>query len=479
MAKINRPPIVTVLGHVDHGKTTLLDTIRKTSVQSQETGGITQHITAYQVEIDDQLVTFIDTPGHQAFTNLRARGGSLADIVLLVVAADDGVQPQTKESIAHIKQADIPYMVVINKVDLPDVDIQKIKTQLAEEEVLVEGFGGDVPVVEVSAIKNKNLDELLETLLVLSELQELKADPQAILEATVVESQLDKRSGPLATLIIKNGSIEKNQEVSAIVGIDSEQIDGKVKSLVDWKGDQASSLGPSSPAQILGFQKVPPAGSLVTQKESVDEFKDLLEAKKSDIDVGSPQEDKINIILKTDFLGSLEAISSSLPKETQLISASTGSITESDIMQAQTGNAKILGFRVEPNQSAKQLADIEKIQIYTFESIYDLLKKIDQIIESESSPQKEEVVNGKAKVIKTFDYDDYVVIGGKVSSGAIRHQDKIKVEGTDKGAVITSLKQGDQDVKMVKKGDEFGLICKPELDIKSGDVIISYKIKSE
>ncbi len=479
MAKINRPPIVTVLGHVDHGKTTLLDTIRKTSVQSQETGGITQHITAYQVKIEDQLVTFIDTPGHQAFTNLRARGGNLADIALLVVAADDGVQPQTKESITHIKQAGIPYIVAINKVDLPDVDIQKIKTQLAEEEVLVEGFGGDVPVVEISALKNKNLDELLETLLVLSELQELKADPQAILEAIVVESQLDKRSGPLATLIIKNGSIEKNQEVSAIVGINSEQINGKVKSLLDWKADQVSKLGPSSPAQILGFQKVPPAGSLVTQKESVDEFKDLLESSKSDIDVGSPQEDKINIILKTDFLGSLEAISSSLPKETQLISASTGSITESDIMQAQTGNATILGFRVQPNRSAKQLADIEEIPIFTYKSIYDLLKKVKQLIESESSPQKEEVVNGKADVIKIFDYNDYQVIGGKISSGAIRYQDKIKVEGTEKGSIIISLKQGDQDVKMVKKGDEFGLICKPELDIKSGDVIISYKIRSK
>lgn len=478
MAKINRPPIVTVLGHVDHGKTTLLDTIRKTSVQSQETGGITQHISAYQVEIDDQLITFIDTPGHQAFTNLRARGGSLADIALLVVAADDGVQPQTKESITHIKQADIPYMVVINKVDLPDVDTQKIKSQLAEEEVLVEGFGGDVPVVEVSALKNKNLDELLETLLVLSELQELKADPQEILEATVVESQLDKRRGPLATLIIKNGSIKKNQEISAIAGINSEQIDGKVKSLIDWKGDQVSQLGPSAPAQILGFQEVPPSGSLVTQKESIDEFRDLLESSQSEINVGSPQEDKINIILKTDFLGSLEAISTSLPQETQLISANTGSITESDIMQAETGNAKILGFRVQPNQSAKQLADIEKISIFTFESIYDLLKKVDQLIESESTSQKEEVVNGKAKVIKIFDYNDYQVIGGKITSGAIRDQDKIKVEDTDKGSVITSLKQGDQDVKMVKKGDEFGLICKPELDIKPGDVIISYKIKS-
>lgn len=479
MAKINRPPIITVLGHVDHGKTTLLDTIRKTNIQSQETSGITQHISAYQVEIKDQLVTFIDTPGHQAFSNLRARGGNLADIAILVIAADDGVQPQTKESISHIKQAGIPYMVVINKVDLPDIDIQKIKTQLAEQEVLVEGFGGDIPVVEVSALEKKNLDELLETLLVLSELQELKANPQAILEATVVESQLDKRRGPLATLIIKNGSIRKNQEISAITGLESEQIDGRVKSLLDWKGEQVSKLGPSSPAQILGFQEVPPAGSLVTKKESIDEFKDLLEASQPDVVLGTPQKDKLNIILKTDFLGSLEAISSSLPQEAQLISANTGSITESDIMQAETGNANILGFRVQPNQSAKQLAAIEKIPIYTFESIYDLLKKIDELIQAESSPQKEEIINGKAKVIKIFDYDDYQVIGGKMISGIIRHKDKIKAEGAEKGSIVTSLKQGDQNIKMAKKGDEFGLICDPDIDIKPGDAIISYKIKTK
>lgn len=479
MAKTNRPPIVTVLGHVDHGKTTLLDAIRKTNVQAQETNGITQHISAYQAKIKDQPITFIDTPGHQAFVNLRARGGHLADIAILVVAADDGVQPQTKESISHIKAANIPYLVAINKIDLPDLDIQKIKTQLAEQEVLVEGFGGDIPVVEVSAREQQNLDQLLETLLALSELQELKADSQGILEAIVLESQLDKRRGPLSTLIVKNGTLKKGQRISALADPQAQTtIEGKVKSLKNWQGKEISQGLPSVPVQVLGFKTPPPVGSLVTQTESTQEFLGLIESQQSNISLGPPQADKLNIVLKTDVEGSLEAIANSLPEETQLVFANTGSITESDVLFAETSDASLIGFRVQPNRSAKKLAQIEEVPIYTFQSIYDLLKKLDQLVKTQSQPEEEEVVKGQAKVLKTFDFGDYQVIGGKITSGEIRLQDNVRAQDSSQTAKVSSLKKGDQDIKVAQKGDEFGLITKPELDINPGDVIISYKIKT-
>lgn len=472
MAKTHRPPIITVLGHVDHGKTSLLDAIRSTNVQSGETGGITQHISAYQVKLQQQLVTFIDTPGHQAFTNLRARGGHLADIAILVVAADSGVQPQTIESISHIQKADLPFIVAINKTDLPDIDIQKIKTQLAEHQVMVEGFGGDTPIVQISALKKQNLDQLIETLLVLSELQELKADPQAVLEAVVIEARLDKHRGPLATLIVKNGTLKQGQKISALIDSQPQNnISGKVKSLKDWQGQKITSAPPSTPIQVLGFNHPPAAGSIVTAQSSVASFQDLIEAKPG-ITTSVPKEDHLNIILKADVLGSLEALSSSLPSSVQLISADTGNISESDILQAKNSQAHILGFRVNLDKSTQKLAQIEEIPVHTFDSIYHLLKKVKQLIKARQKPSKKQIIRGKAKILKIFDFGDYKVFGGKVIAGTIKLQDKVKLKNSPQTATISSLKQADQNVKSVDKGNQFGLIIKPELDIKPQNDIV-------
>lgn len=467
-----RPPIVAVLGHVDHGKTSLLDAIRSTNVAAKESGGITQHIGAYQVLHQERLLTFIDTPGHAAFTAMRARGGQVADIAVLVVAADDGVMPQTRESISHINQAGIPFVVALNKIDLPDSDPIKIKGQLAEAGVLVEGFGGNVPLVEVSAKNHLNLDLLLENILLLADLQELSADPQGLLEAIVIESSLSKNQGPLATVIVKNGTILPGDHLLTVGSL----IPAKAKALKDWRGQNLNDAPPSSPAQILGFTLVPPVGSIITHKDSIDLLKDKL-APTSPTQLDHHHETAgLNLILKADVVGTLEAIISSLPEGLNLIHAGTGAINESDILLADTSDSLIIGFRVTPTPSAKKLAQIEKIRLNLFDTIYDLLDELKNLSHTDRLSKLEETILGEGSILKIFDLPAFRVFGTKVTSGTFKTNDKVHLkrqDGTTKNAVITSLKVGPKDVTKVSEG-EFGAILNPPLDAKSGDILIAY-----
>lgn len=478
-ASVSRPPIIAVLGHVDHGKTSLLDAIRSTNVQAGESGGITQHIGSYQVVFNNQLVTFIDTPGHAAFTAMRARGGQIADLAILVVAADDGVMPQTKESISHINSAGIPFIVALNKIDLPDSQPDRIKGQLAEAGVLVEGYGGNVPIVEVSATKKTNLDQLLETLLLLAEIQELKADPEGILEAVVIESNLDKNQGPLATVIVKNGTLITGQAITTVPTNQKDPVIlGKTKALSDWQGSQITSALPSTPCQILGFSKVPQVGSVVTNVGSATELKTrLVTTATSEITSDAADETKKNIILKTDVVGTLEAITSNLPEKIHLIHAGTGPISESDVLLADTSSARVYGFRVKPTPSAKKLAQIEKVSLKTFDTIYDLLDTLKDLSNKALADLQKETINGEANILKIFDLPDFRVYGCKVITGSIRTGDTIhlqRLDGTVKNATITSLKIGTKDVQRVSPEQEFGAIITPVLDAKPGDTIISF-----
>jgi len=474
-----RPPIIAVLGHVDHGKTSLLDAIRQTNVAAGESGGITQHIGAYQVAFNNQLITFIDTPGHAAFTAMRARGGQTADLAILVVAADDGVMPQTKESISHINSAGIPFVVALNKTDLPGVQVDRVKGQLAEADVLVEGFGGNVPIVEISATKKINIDKLLEVLLLLAELQELKADTKGTLEAVVIESNLDKHQGPLATIIVKNGSLKPGESITTVpTNLKDNPITGKTKALTDWQGQSLPIATPSTPCQVLGFSSVPPVGSIITHQDTLSELKTKLQqTTSSEINSSPADETSQNIILKTDVVGTLEAISGSLPEKIHLLHAGTGAISESDVLLAGTSAARIYGFRTKPTPSAKKLAQIDKVSIQTFETIYDLLDNLKELSNKTLSEQQRETVNGEATILKIFNLPELTVFGCHLDSGTIKVGDKIhlqRADGSSKNAIITSLKIGTKDVQKVSLNQEFGATITPVLDAKASDKIISF-----
>lgn len=463
---IKRPPIVTVLGHVDHGKTTLLDTIRNTHVQQSETGGITQHIGAYQIKQHKRLITFIDTPGHAAFKNMRARGGSVADIAILVIAADDGVQPQTIESIELIKQAQTPFLVAINKIDLPDADVQKIKTQLSQHSVLVEGFGGNTPVVEISAKKGTNIDKLLDILLLMADLEELSADPKAPFQATVIESSLDKKVGPTATIIVQTGTIK----VGDPLNLPSSSKPGKIKAIFDYTGKSITSAGPSTPIKVLGFTTIPPVGTIISKSGA-----NLKQSTTSTSAVDTQVQ--IPLIIKADTAGTLEAIQHSLPPEFHVIKAQTGTIGESDILLADTTNSSIYGFRVSITTAAKKMAKIEDISYKVFDSIYDILDdaqdKVDAAIELKNQPQP----SASAKVLKIFDVGSSKIIGVKVVDGELKLGQNITVFRHQKPfgqSAITSLRIGNDDQTSVPQDSECGLLLKPSLDIAPNDVIIGF-----
>lgn len=475
----SRPPIIAVLGHVDHGKTSLLDAIRSTNVQAGETGGITQHIGAYQIVYNHHPLTFIDTPGHAAFTSMRARGGQTADLAILVVAADDGVMPQTKESIAHINSANIPYIVALNKIDLPQAQTDRVKTQLVEAGVLVEGYGGNVPIVEVSATRKTNLDLLLENLLLLAELQELKADPEGTLEAIVIESTLDKHQGPLATVILKNGSLAPGQDITTVPNKPQETpLSGRVRALTDWQGQPVPKAIPSTPCRILGFSQVPPVGSIITHKHSLSQFSTKTQhITQTEINSLSSDQSQQGILLKTDVVGTLEAISHNLPEKIHLVHAGAGAISESDILLAQTSSVPVYGFRTKPTPSAKKLAQIEHIPIHTFDTIYDLLDHLQLLSTKTISKHQQETINGQATIIKIFNLPQSTVFGCKSDSGVIKTGDQVHLkrsDGSSKNARITSLKIGSKDVSKVSPSQEFGLVLTPQLDAKPGDQIISF-----
>ncbi|MBI4999782.1 translation initiation factor IF-2 [Candidatus Gottesmanbacteria bacterium] len=470
-----RPPIVVVLGHVDHGKTTLLDYIRKTNVAAREPGEITQHIGAYQVNVKTQnsnvkTITFIDTPGHEAFAKMRSRGARVADLAVLVVAANDGVMPQTQEAIRHIKQAKIPMIVAINKIDLPGINLEKIKKQLVKEGVALEGYGGEVVVVPISAKTGEGIKDLLEMIILVSEMEKLEGDPQGPLQAIVIESKLDPRRGPVASLLIKNGTFHQGDEVVV------EQTKGKVRAMIDERGERLKEAGPGTPVEILGLETVPQVGAVLT-KEGVKKEEEEMVVKPS-IEK-RVEEAGLKIILKTDVLGTLEAIAVSLEKKKiEIISSGTGDITEGDVFLAKTTGAIIIGFNIKISPSVAKLAETEKVKIKTYQIIYELLEEITEVVEALLVPPKEEFL-GKAEIIAEFAVKKGKIAGCKVVQGRLAVGDKIKIlRGEEQigQARIKFLKQQKEAIDKAELGEECGVLFEPLLDFAIGDIVISHRL---
>lgn len=467
-----RPPIVTIMGHVDHGKTTLLDTIRKSSVAAREHGGITQHIGAYQVEFENNLITFVDTPGHAAFEQMRSRGAEVADLVILVVAANDGVKPQTLEAIKHIKSAQKPIIVAITKIDLPDLNFDRVKNELKRADVLVEGYGGDAPVVEVSATKGKGIDELLEVINLAWQLNPQPSLPNEPLEAVVVESKMDKSRGPVVTVIVKKGTIKVGQKII----VDGEPVN--VKALIDDYGKNVAQAGPSKPVEILGFKKSLEVGTVVADTNVTKAIKDEGPVDYAQI-IAHAQEvkDKFKIILKADVLGSLEAILNNLSEKIMILSSSVGEVSQSDISFAKVASAPIIAFNVKVNNQLKAQADREKVIIREYKVIYELLDDLDAVAQGFEVAKQQAKIKGKAKVVASFDIEGKKVAGCTVTFGKINVGDSVILrKNEDDGgqeAKVTSLKRFKKDVPVVNNGQECGIVFTPSLDFAQGYIIES------
>lgn len=474
-----RPPVVAVLGHVDHGKTTLLDSIRKTTVAAGEHGGITQSIGAYQVEVKKRLVTFIDTPGHEAFAKMRSRGAAVADIAVLVVAADDSVKPQTIESIGQIKTAGTPMIVVINKVDLPAANIDRVKSDLAKNGVQVEGFGGDVPFVPVSAKQGTGVTELLDLILLVGDMKELVGDPKATIEAVVIETRVDKGKGLVATVIVKNGTLT----VGNALYENAAQI-ARVRAMFDEHGVQVLAAPPSKPVEVLGFVNLPAVGSTlsgaeqkvietVAMQKPIQELPDFL----NPIDLEA--ERIINIIIKADSAGSLEAITASLPKKIIVVQMGVGDITEADILSAKSTGAVVIGFGVAAKSSAIKLAQTEKVVYRMYRIIYELLGELGEVVAGLKEVLHEERELGKGQIIAEFPFEKDRIAGTKVVAGRLARGDSIKImrgEEEVARAKIKSLRRGKDDITKADTGIECGILFDQKLDFTIGDAIIAVTI---
>ncbi len=498
-----RPPVITVMGHVDHGKTLLLDRIRETNVVSGEAGGITQHIGAYQVDWNGHTLTFIDTPGHEAFTAMRARGASVTDIVVLVVAGDDGVMPQTVEAINHAKAADVPIVVAINKVDRDDADPNRVMQQLSEQGLVPEAWGGDTITVEVSALQSLGIEDLLEHLIVLAEVLELKANPEAPARGAVLEANLDVGRGPVATVIVQRGTLRVGDPIVAGPAW------GRVKALINDQGDQAKEAPPSTPVQVLGLSEPPIAGDelRVTDDLSVARavggareqrmrFSSFAQAGAASRSPGAKLEDifeqisrgetaTLNIVLRADVQGSLEAVTESLRKlerdevRISFVQRAVGGITESDVDLAAASGATIIGFNVRPDRRARELADQRTVEIRTYEIIYKLIEDIHAAMVGMLAPEIEEVVTGDAEVRAVFRVPRIGAVAGcYVTNGVITRGSKVRFlrEGVViwKGA-ISSLKRFKEDAREVQSGYECGIGLTDFQDLKEGDVIETYE----
>lgn len=481
MSEITRPPIVTILGHVDHGKTTLLDFIRKASVAAREHGGITQHIGAYQVTHEKKLITFIDTPGHAAFEKMRSRGANVADIAVLVVAVDDGIMPQTDEAIKHIKGAKVSLIVVVNKIDLPGINtkvqLEKIKKQLSDREILIEEYGGDVPLVPLSAKTGEGVDKLLEIILLVAELHELKGNPGLPAAGVVIESSLDKFKGPIATLLIRNGTLKKGDQIS--VG----EIKSKIRGIFDFSGSALESAGPSTPVEVLGLEAVPQVGAVlgelaeVKQSEAIQSLVDKLRQSGTKT---------LKVIIKADKQGSLEAIEQSLDKlniERKVVTkifAGTGDIGEENIKLAATVGAIVIGFNVKVVPTAQRLAENEHVLIRTYNIIYELLEDVEEVVNTLLEVGQLEEVLGKANIIAEFPHGKNEKIAGcRMVEGTIAKGHKLRIvrEGKNIGEVkLKSLKKVKEEVNKVEKGNDCGMLFDPTLDFQIGDVVESFRV---
>ena len=491
---VKRPPVVTIMGHVDHGKTTLLDTIRHSKVVSTESGGITQAIGAYQIVHNGEPITFIDTPGHAAFTAMRARGTSVTDIVIIIVAADDGVMPQTKEAIDHAKAAKVPIIVAVNKMDKPDANPNKVMEEMAALNITPEEWGGEYPFVKISAQTGQNIDELLETILATAEMLDLKANPNRYAVGSVIESKLDKHVGGVASILIQNGTLRIGDPI--VIGTNY----GKVRTMKNDLGQDVVSAGPSTPVEITGLQGNPEAGDKFMSFESETQAKEVAEKRKliardqkfkkenisldslfQAIDEGTKE---INIILKTDVKGSEEALKNSLQKievkgvKINIIRSDIGTITESDVVLANASNAIIIGFNVAPSPQTKEMAKEYSVDIRLYNIIYKAIEDMEAAMQGMLDPEFEEKIFGRAEVRKIFTFSKVGKIAGSyVTDGLIKSNSKIRV--IRDGIVIhdgniAGLQRGKDSVKEVKKGFECGITLESYSDLKEGDILESY-----
>ncbi|HZS94562.1 MAG TPA: translation initiation factor IF-2 [Chloroflexota bacterium] len=490
----SRPPVVTVMGHVDHGKTALLDAIRSTNVVAQESGGITQHIGAYQAVKNDQRITFLDTPGHAAFTQMRARGAQVTDVAIIVVAADDGVMPQTREAISHARAANVPIIVALNKMDKPEANPDRVKAELNEAGLNLVEWGGDIELVPVSAREQTGIDDLLTTILLTSEIGNYRANPNRPAVGTVIEAKLDRARGPLATVIVQNGTLHVGDVIVAGSAY------GKVRALFDERGKHLKTVGPGSPAAILGLNEVPEAGDRVQvlpdeklaravalERGAQKRAENLTRGRAPVADIlnqiAQGETKELNLILKADVQGSLEAITHALQdlntdtEKINILLTATGAISESDVSLAQASNALIIGFNTRPDAAARRAAEVDHVDIRYYDIIYNLIEDIEQALSGMREPVYQEVIEGHAEVRATFKAGRTVIAGCYVTDGSIKRNAEARV--LRDGQVVTngrisSLKRFKEDAREVTSGYECGIVIDGFNDVQEGDIIEAF-----
>ena len=472
------PPVVSVLGHVDHGKTTLLDAIRKSNIVGGEAGGITQAIGASKIEVEHEgkkrFITFIDTPGHEAFANMRSHGVSASDIVLLIIASDDGIKPQTKESIEKILASKLPFIVVFTKVDVEGSQIEKIKQQLAKEGVLLEGLGGDVPFIGVSAKTGEKIADLLELIVIVYDFSDIKKTESSDFLGVLIEAKLDKRRGILDSLVVKNGKVMVGDKVYT-----EKKEAGKIRALVDTTGAQVKVAHPGDAVEVLGFTEVLPAGSIVNSKAISTDQKEVELATHTTADLlmflQNKQNEKLPVIIKTQTSGEFEAIVATLPDDVEVVFEGRGEISASDVLMAKDFNAIVVGFNVTIEKQAKILADSNKIFYRTYNIIYNLLDELVDAIALIRERQQRKI-RGKAQILATFEGNEGQILGVRITEGRLSVGDKIIItrgEEETPESKIMSLKQGKKDIKELGKGNECGIMIDPQVDFTIGDMVIS------
>ena len=487
-----RAPIITIMGHVDHGKTSLLDFIRHSNLAAREAGGITQHIGAYQIDFQGQKVTFIDTPGHAAFNKMRQRGAQVTDLVILVVAANDGVKPQTLESIRFIKESKVPFIVAINKIDLPDLHLEVVKGQLAEADVLLQEYGGDIEAVEISAKTGLGVDKLLETIAVMADLLELKADPSAPLEAVVIESTMEKNKGPVARVIVRSGTLQSRQDLVV------DDIAGRVRLLQNEAGQAMDQVLPGEPAEIIGLSDVPEVGSVIRDantnydEDLTAQFSKTGELEKSfrlsdevnwdalDVDFMLGEKEKIKLVIKADVKGTLEAILQSLDKETvEVIACGVGQITEQDMELARDSQVLLIAFNVKVNNTQKKIAKSMGVKIKEYNIIYHLIEDLQQSMLKLMDATFDEVVTGEAEILQIFEMKGETIAGVRVKTGELKKTDLLHLKRGEEiiaNPVLKSMRHGKDEIDRIGTKNEGGLTFKnKKLDFQIGDLIVAYK----
>ncbi|MFA5025558.1 MAG: translation initiation factor IF-2 [Candidatus Shapirobacteria bacterium] len=468
-----RPPIVAVMGHIDHGKTTLLDKIRSAHVALKESGGITQHINSYQTEVKlksgkSGLITFIDTPGHAAFCAMRARGADATDLVVLVISATDGVMAQTKECISQIKKTNLPVIIALTKYDLDTRQPEMVKGQLVELDLTPEEYGGQIAVIPISAKTGLGIDELLENILLNAEIMELKDESDSPFEAVVVESKLDTARGPVASVIVKKGILKLGNQVFA------ENITGKVKALIDSTGKNIKEAGPSTPVEILGFEKVPCVGARVASHPLEDIVPKAVEVKNT----FDPEVPRLNIVIKADVEGTLEALKNSLSDDVNLIYTGVGPVNDNDVIAAKTSHAELFAFNVPVSKTIKNLADNEKVLIFESKIIYEIIEDIQAQVLKMLDPTIEDIILGEGTIIAEFKIEKVRIAGVKITKGEMTKGDAIHLLRESKiikNTQIEGIRQAKDIVEKIKVGHDCGMTFRPYVDFKEGDVIIAYK----